>query len=196
MIETSSVLEQVVNSVIVETGEKPSPEKVVDLLLQSEKLSKKSKERDKFEQLAGNWRLCFITGTRKVRNRAGIILGSGRYLPSWVRIYLSYSDITDTTGNIENSVELGLIKFSLSGPTKFLPQKNILVFDFTRMSIKLFGVKLYDGFIRGGQKSEDKFYQEKINQQAFFTYFLIRDNLIAARGRGGGLALWGREIKS
>lgn len=193
MIETSSVLEQATKSVICQTSDKPSPEKVVDLLLQAEKTSKKFKQRYIFEQLGGTWRLCLITGTQKARNRAGIILGSGRYLPSWLKIHLCYFDITDTTGKVENSVELGFIKLSLTGPTKFLSPKNILAFDFTRMTVQLFGVLLYKGFIRGGKSSEGKFYQEKVNQQAFFAYFLIDDNIIAARGRGGGLALWGRE---
>lgn len=193
MIETSSILEQAAKSVISKTSEQPSPEQVVNRLLEAEKTAKKIKDCSTLKQLVGTWRLCFITGTKKARNRAGIILGSGRYVPSWLKIYLSYSDTTDTTGRVENCVQFSFITLSLTGPTKFLSQKNILAFDFTRMTVQLFGVKVYDGSIRNGKSSEDKFYEEKINKQAFFAYFLREDNIIAARGRGGGLALWGRE---
>ncbi|NES72975.1 MAG: hypothetical protein F6K24_51155, partial [Okeania sp. SIO2D1] len=81
---------------------------------------------------------------------------------------------------------------SLSGPTKFIDKKNILAFDFTKITVKLLGVKLYSGYIRGGQESEDKFATESVGKQAFFAYFLIQEKFIAARGRGGGLAIWGK----
>ena len=32
-----------------------------------------------------------------------------------------------------------------------------------------------------------------LKEQAFFNYFYFSKNLIAARGKGGGLALWGRD---
>ncbi|RMF21552.1 MAG: hypothetical protein D6756_12200, partial [Cyanobacteria bacterium J083] len=79
---------------------------------------------------------------------------------------------------------------SLTGPVKFLSPKNILAFDFTTMYIKLFGLKVYQGYIRGGKKKEESFYQDKINQQAFFSYFYLSKNVSAARGKGGGLAIW------
>jgi hypothetical protein len=51
---------------------------------------------------------------------------------------------------------------------------------------------LYDGYIRNGRDSEAKFYEESVKEQAFFTYFLVEERCMAARGRGGGLALWTR----
>ena len=44
--------------------------------------------------------------------------------------------------------------------------------------------------IRGGKDSDESFFSQNLNQQAFFSYFLVTDKFIAARGRGGGLALW------
>jgi len=61
------------------------------------------------------------------------------------------------------------------------------------LNLTVFGLKIYDGYIRNGLEKEAKFHETKIKNQAFFSYFLIEDNLIAARGRGGGLALWSRE---
>ena len=78
---------------------------------------------------------------------------------------------------------------------KILPNKNIVVFDFTRMSLHVFGQKIYSGYIRGGQKSEENFEQAKISKQAFFNYFAVSDKIIAARGKGGGLAVWVKEAE-
>ncbi|OKH21851.1 hypothetical protein NIES593_14355 [Hydrococcus rivularis NIES-593] len=191
-------LERAAKSIITNSSQKPSPNDLVNALLQAEKTAKRDKKRYSFLQLIGTWRLCFITGTQKTRQRAGIVLKSGRYLPSWVKIYLSYSPVGDgdspeARGNIQNLVELGSLQFSFSGPVKFLSGKNILAFDFTRIIVKLFGFKLYEGYIRGGKTSEEKFYAERVGKQAFFAYFLVQENLIAARGRGGGLAFWGKD---
>ena len=196
------LLEQAVESAISNASQKPSPEEVVNALLQAEKTAKHNKERYCFQQLIGTWRLCFVTGTKKARDRAGVILGAGRYLPSWINISLSYSPDSEQEaseerspeiGRVQNSVELGSLQFSLTGPVKFLSGKNILAFDFTQMTVKLFGIKLYDGYIRGGKASEAKFFTQSVGKQAFFAYFLVRENAIAARGRGGGLALWVRR---
>jgi hypothetical protein len=172
----------------------PAPEAVVEALLMAEKAAKQSKVRYTYPQLLGSWRLGFITGTKKSRQRAGIILGAGRFLPKWVKIHLSYSpsDSTQERGRVQNSVELGLLQLVLTGPTQFWSKTNILAFDFTRMKVSLSGLKLYEGYIRGGEERETRFYEQSVKEQAFFTYFLVQNQSIAARGRGGGLALWTR----
>ncbi|PSF38687.1 hypothetical protein C7H19_04040 [Aphanothece hegewaldii CCALA 016] len=185
-------LEQAANSFITQSADKPIPEIIVKTLLEEEKAAKKNKNPVSFQQLEGAWRLFFITGTKKARDRAGIILGSGKYLPHWVKIYISYCQNQDETANIVNSVNLGTLKLSLSGPTQILPNKNIVVFNFTRMTLQVFGKKIFSGDIRGGKKSEENFYKVQ-KKEAFFSYFAISDKIIAARGRGGGLAIWTKE---
>ncbi|MCL1475004.1 hypothetical protein [Argonema antarcticum] len=74
----SSVLEQAANSVVVVSTSKPPATEVVEALLESEKNARTNKLSYSFEQLIGNWRLCFITGTKKTRAKAGIVLGAGR----------------------------------------------------------------------------------------------------------------------
>jgi hypothetical protein len=96
-------------------------------------------------------------------------------------------------GNVENSVSLGGLNLTLTGPTKFFQKQKLLAFDFTQMTIRLFGKVIYSGNIRQGKQSTDTFYEEPIKKQAFFRYFHIGEDCIAARGRGGGLALWRRE---
>lgn len=170
-----------------------SSDKVVTALLAAEKKAKKQKINYSFEQLLGTWRLCFITGTKKTRKRAGIVLGAGRYLPQLIKITITYKKSEDSASNrgkVENCVDLKLLKLSLTGPIKFLTPQNILAFDFTRMYLELLGITLYDGYIRSGAAKEASFDNDSIKQQAFFTYFFIDKSVIAARGRGGGLALW------
>ncbi|EAZ89207.1 hypothetical protein [Crocosphaera chwakensis] len=186
-------LQQAVTWSFKKREEKPPSDKLVLALVAAEKLSRQTKPSYTPQQLKGTWRLCFITGTKQVQNQAGVVLRSGRYLPRWANVELTYNPATSSEPEtIENSIKLGAINLTLTGPAKFLSPKNILAFDFTQMSIALGNFNIYQGTIRGGQDSEKKFYEEKLKKQAFFTYFLIEDNLIAARGRGGGLALWGR----
>ena len=197
-MENLLIIETAANSIFKNSANKPSPDSVISALIEIEKQSKKDKKNYQLEQLSGNWQLCFITGTKKTRQRAGIILGAGRYIPNWVKITLSYYSPPNTSeihqqikkGIVENTVECSGFKLSLSGVTKFLDRKNILAFDFTKITIKLFGIKLYSGYIRGGKESENKFLTESVAKQAFFAYFLIQEKFIAARGRGGGLAIW------
>lgn len=108
---------------------------------------------------------------------------------------MSYSPTEESPqnqGKVENCVNLGPLQLSLTGPVKFLAPKNMLVFDFTRMNLKLFGANVYDGYIRSGEAREASFYTSQVSKQAFFTYFYISQSALAARGRGGGKALWSR----
>jgi len=174
----------------------PLASEVVTALLKAEKIAKKEKITYSWEDLIGTWRLCFVTGTKKTRKKAGVVLGAGRYLPRLVRISLQYSSLEEpleNQGTVENSVEIGSLQLSLTGPVKFIAPKNILAFDFTRMRVKLLGLTLYDGYIRDGKAKEASFYNDRISKQAFFAYFYITDSAIAARGRGGGLALWSKN---
>jgi hypothetical protein len=185
--------------VLEENNLEKSPDKIVAKLLILEKEAKKQKISFSFAQLIGTWRLCFITGTKKTRKRAGVILGAGKYLPQFLKITLTYQTTEDNQpnrGRVENCVDLKLIKLSLTGPVKFLTPQNILAFDFTRMQLKFSGITLYDSYIRSGAEKEADFETESIKKQAFFTYFYLQPSVIAARGRGGGLALWTRVDSS
>jgi hypothetical protein len=193
-MESLSILERAAKS-----NSKPSGADVVKALLEAEKTAKRNKTNYSLEQLFGTWRLCFVTGTKKIRSKAGIALGAGRYVPGFIKIQISYSDEllfppkeSIEAGKVENTVELGGLKLLVSGPIKFLSPKNILVFDFTRTNLQLFGKTLYHN--RGASsKEEEEFYQKNIGKQAFFTYFLVEKDFIAARGKGGGLALWSEQ---
>ena len=180
----------------------PAAAVVSDLLAAEKQL--KHKVPCTYEALVGRWRLGFITGTRRSRQRAGAVLGAGRFIPSWISIQLAYvpseapsDEAPDETrsalsGTVENTVQWGGVTFRLTGPTRFYAQGNILAFDFTRLTLCLWGWQAYQGFGRGGQEREARFASQALKDQAFFTYFLVTPDYVAARGRGGGLALWVR----
>ncbi|MDY6936746.1 MAG: hypothetical protein SWY16_03685 [Cyanobacteriota bacterium] len=203
-------IENAVDAIITRSKAKPSPKDLVSLLLKIEKTAKSREDNYTLKRLVGDWRLCFITGTKKTRQQAGIALGAGRYLPKLVQIQLSYTPIapeddrvTDSTssqsfetGWVKNQVKLGSLQLILTGPTKFLKKNNILAFDFTRITVRVFGARIYDGYIRGGSDREREFDGISVGKQAFFNYFWIGERAIAARGRGGGLALWVLDSQS
>lgn len=174
---------------------RPKADFVVNALLQAEKTAKQQKLTYPFTSLSGNWRLCFATGTRKVRKRGGIILGKGFYMPLFVPAYISFNTLDTSTnqGEISNQIKLGGLSLKLSGLTQYISKKNLLAFDFNSMQISLFNYKVYDGNMPGSQTNTSNFYDPKIAKLPFFAFFVVTENFIAARGRGGGLALWVKE---
>jgi hypothetical protein len=172
----------------------PNSSQVVNALLKLEKASKQTENNYSLADLIGTWNLRLITGTRKTRKRAGVVLGVGKYIPQLIKIQIIYQaeQPASNLGKVINSVTIAFLQLSLTGPIKFIPEKNILAFDFTYLKVSVWGVNLYQGYFQAGLSRETEFSQKKLKDQAFFTYFLIKDNFIAARGRGGGLALWSR----
>jgi len=189
-------------------GDQPRPpaDQVVAALLAAEK-ARRSQPPWTHADLQGTWRLSFITGTKASRRRAGIVLGAGQFVPRWIAVSLTYT--TDAPVDLEsaedpgsealgwshNRVAFGETAMTVSGPTKLWP-KGILAFDFTRLSVGLGPWTVATFPIRNGRDREAKFYQLPVKQQAFFHYFRVENHYIAARGRGGGLALWTRAEDS
>ena len=195
MLSHLSLLKQAANRTANKSN-LPDSSLVVEALLKTEKEAKKGKNTHSLDELIGCWDLCFITGTKKTRKKVGIVLGAGKYISKLIGIEIAYDrepQQNSDTGRVKNSVKLAFFTLSLTGPVKFVESKSILAFDFTKIAIAILGIKLYEGYIRGGKAKETEFYNLKISQQAFFSYFLIEPEIIAARGKGGGLALWSRS---
>ncbi|MER3434023.1 MAG: hypothetical protein C4288_11465 [Leptolyngbya sp. ERB_1_1] len=184
-----TVLEQAARAFQQKSISRPEADKVVDALLQAEKSAKQCRPDYQFSQLQGQWRLCFATGTRKIR-QGGIKLKKGYYVPKLAKAQISFN--TDESGaeRIGNQAQLGLLSLRFSGPARYQTKKNLLAFEFTQLQV-CFGEKtLYSQAVRGGAEKEQAFSETSIAELPFFAFFLIRDRIIAARGRGGGLALW------
>ncbi|MEB3150051.1 MAG: hypothetical protein VKL60_13640 [Sphaerospermopsis sp.] len=192
-----------------EGNKPPSAEIVINALLAAEKSAKQQRLNYPFESLMGKWRLCFATGTKKVRQRGGIILGKGFYLPKFAAVYISFSASLDDASlqtslhtnsqtasgkcEISNQVQLGSMVLKLTGLAQYLGKKNLLAFDFTQMQVSLFNRVVYHQRIRSGKVESENFYSQPIAKLPFFAFFLATEDFIAARGRGGGLAIWIRE---
>lgn len=145
--------------------------------------------------------------------------GAGRFLPGWVKVTIRWGDRSDVLpqpvvepsahdaasevhsataplppstllGSVTNTVCIGPFVLQLTGPTRWWPQTRSLAFDFTHLRIHVGAWKVFDGDFRGGQASHTAFGQQSLPQQAFFTFFRVEPCSIAARGKGGGLALW------
>jgi hypothetical protein len=191
-----TTLSQARSAFLGQIKERPSPETVVKALLQAETTAKQQKLKYPLESLLGEWRLCFVTGTRKLKQRGGIVLGKGFYLPKFTETYISFTAPLQEgeqpygRGEIANKVQLNPLVLKLTGPMQYQDKKNLLAFDFTHMHISLFGRTVYNGGVRGGQAKAEDFYNQPIAKLPFFAFFLVTEDVIAARGRGGGLALW------
>lgn len=161
------------------------------------------------------------TQTKRLRPEAKPMktVGKGRFLPRFVTIEIAYeatdpfstgqlsaADSTTSSesvsevvsasagefGSVQNSVTLGALNLQLQGPTRFWPKTNSLAFDFTEIQVKLGPLRLYNRGVRGGASKNQEFSSQTLKDQAFFTYFMVEPEYIAARGKGGGLALWTR----
>lgn len=176
-------------------GSRPSASTVVAALLQAETAAKQQRLTYPLDSLLGTWRLCFFTGTRKARQRGGIRLGRGWYAPKFVRAQISFraEPMDGDRAEIANQLQIGPINLKLTGPARYPGKKNLLAFDFTQMQFALADRTLWHTAIRGGSTEKAAFDTKSIAHLPFFGFFLITPDFMAARGRGGGLAVWVRE---
>lgn len=163
---------------------RPRPPTLQAALQSLERQSRREKRRYAASELEGLWRLRFATGGARAR--------SGFYLPDWLCVEIRYALQTADAGRVENCVSWGPLQLHVTGPIQFRAPRNVLAFDFTQLQVRAFAKQLYRGPMRGGVDREARFPELSITRQAFFTYFWVAPEAIAARGRGGGLALWSR----
>lgn len=167
---------------------RPDRSAVVTALLAAERLAKgRGGPGVDLAKLQGNWQLRFVSGTSRRGRR--ITLGPGRFLPDWVTIGIGFEYGDGPTvgqGRIHNRVQLGALRLELSGPCQAYGDRRILAFDFTALLVAVGPVTLYDGRFR----DPEAFGRSTLKSQAFFSFFVVDGDRIAARGRGGGLALW------
>lgn len=176
---------------------RPANPDLAAALRQTERFNKRVQPKDAYATLMGTWQLLFITKSKSL---------TGQWIPSWVKIHIAYAQSPDSSpevsstgqpprflGEVQNQVQLGILKLTLSGPTAFYPANGILAFDFTRFTLALRDRTLFSGAIRGGSMREAEFHSLPLKQLAFFRFFWITPQGIAARGKGGGLALWSKK---
>ena len=174
-------------------SDRPTASAVIEALLEAEKATKREHRLYSFESLLGDWRLCFATGTRKVR-RGGIVLGNGFYVPKLAIAKIAFQANAEAIvlgrGTICNQVDVGPVRLRFTGPAHYLGKKTLLAFDFTQVQLGVLGKTAYSGSVPGRRSQPDAFHSRSIAGLPFFAFFLVTPGFIAARGRGGGLALW------
>ncbi len=193
----TAVLTQAATAFQGKRRDRPTTEAVVKALVQAEKAAKKAPLLYSFEPLLGEWQLCFATGTRKVK-RGGIALGKGFYVPQLAVAQISFQAEADAAvlgrGSIGNQVKVGPVLLRFTGPAHYLGKKNLLAFDFTHLQLDVLGKTVYDGAVPGRKPDPQDFYDRAVGGLPFFSFFLITPAFMAARGRGGGLALWVKVV--
>lgn len=164
--------------------DRPSASAVVLALLQAEKAAKQQRIVYPLESLLGTWQLRFTAPRTHFQN--GKALGKGLYIPQIAPAQISF--FNQDKLSISNQIQLGFLLFKLIGSAKYLGKKNLLAFDFTQMQISLFGRIIYNG--NRTKSNTINFAEQPIAKLPFFAFFLVTEDFIAARGRGGGIAIW------
>ena len=180
-----------------------NPDRVLDALYSLERNCKvRFKENpgafaaDIMDNISGEWRLIFTTGTKERQQKSG---GRVNYFPLKA---IQKFDATTTPKIIENGIygpwDIPLVRFT--GDFDFDARKRKLEFDFDMIEILgLLKIKLGRKEIAkiGGATGLGSANNEKLadmGRRAFFDWISADDEIATARGGGGGLALWKRVV--
>jgi hypothetical protein len=189
------ILTQAIAAILGGKSDRPPATDLVSALLGVEKLAKQTKLDIPITDLAGEWQLSFATGAKKFKNKAGVRLGRGYYFPQFIPASISFTpdQANPNIGEIANQVAVGLVRLKLTGPYRYLGKKNLLAFDFIDFEVLILDRVVYQGKMPKKQKIERAFTDKSIADLPFFSFISASNHGIAARGRGGGLALWVRN---
>jgi hypothetical protein len=179
----------------VGTSLRPTAAATVMALLQTEESIRQTRTQFTESDLLGNWRLHFVSAgkvnliSKRLR---------GFFLPSFLPAQIGFqrSDMNDSAPLcVTNQITIGLIQLKFTGPARFESKKNLLGFDFIRLEIIALGQRVYEGAVPSSRTNQ-KFQDIAIGKLPFFAFFAVTDGFIAARGRGGGLAMWVKQSES
>ena len=171
---------------------RPDGKTLTAALLQAEKAAKQTRQSLSLESLLGTWRLCFSAG-KGAKLQSGEPIGNGFYIPKLAiaRITFSRSEASGHSLGVKNELYIGPLTVQFTGPARYPGKKNLLAFDFTHLQLRCFGLTVYSGKV--GKRDNQAFAKTPIAKLPFFAFFAATEDYIAARGRGGGLAIWIRE---
>ena len=151
--------------------------------------------QDMLEQLNGDWRLVFTTGTANTQKKTGRRIN---YFP--LKAIQSFQTVDSDPMLIENGIYVGdwpAVRFS--GTMDFDLRKRRLSFAFDRIALLggLLDIPLATGQAeqlgaKSGLGSESNVANAAKDKQAFFNWISADAAIATARGGGGGLALWKR----
>ncbi|RZM79874.1 hypothetical protein DYY88_12155 [Leptolyngbya iicbica LK] len=171
---------------------RPDGKTLTAALLRAEKAAKQTRKSLPLDVLLGTWRLCFSAG-KKAKLQSGQPVGNGFYMPKLAIARISFARNGDSEDSLQitNELQIGPLTVRFTGPARYPGKKNLLVFDFTYLQLQCFGLKVFSGKI--GQRDDQSFVTTPVAKLPFFAFFTATADYIAARGRGGGLAIWVQE---
>ena len=143
------------------SADRPAAAAVRAACLEAEKNGKRSKEKYAFAQLVGDWRLCFITGTKKTQKKSGSSHGS-RSISAEAGLYFSFLCTQRAAagkfgrdslrrGQLQTTSSLQGFTYRSRARRSSYRLRTLWLLTFTRMVVRVYGVKLFDGFIRKGE---------------------------------------------
>jgi hypothetical protein len=173
-----------------QAGQRPHSKTLTMALLEVERAHRQNRPKFAADALVGEWRLRF-TAPKKPRYKDGQPTSRGYYLPGWVTASIGFDrDGTSDALTISNQLQLGPLKVRFVGPARLLDKLNLLAFDFVELQCWLANWRVLSLPICGGKQKAADFLAQGIAKHPFFAFFAITEDYIAARGKGGGLALW------
>lgn len=174
----------------LEGGRKPSPVVVREAILQLEKVQKRNKIKSDVAKLYGQWRLIF-TGDKTIQNPVTRAL----FFP--IRAHQTFNrkddddDDAHKDGEFDNAVIIipSFLFFRIVGPMRWVSKANRMEFSVDRLVLKIGPFEwIKNGLDKEGYSLEGR----TAKTLPFFTFFSIRDDILVARGRSGGIALYYR----
>ena len=170
---------------------RPKPASVTAALLDQERQAKQARQPICLDDLVGLWQLQF-TAPKKPTYKSNQLTANGFYIPAVAKATLGFAEDTQrpTGVSIQNQLQVLNVKLRFTGPAKLLPKKNVLAFNFDRLELMLGGLTLVSIPINAAKETVQDFATTPVGKLPFFAFFSAQDRYLAARGRGGGLALW------
>lgn len=161
----------------------PKANRLTQALLKAEKAAR-AVQIDP-QALLGSWQLRF-TAPKKPRLQDNQPTSSGFYIPRGLRAEICFLPQQEPTAiAIQNSLTIGPLRMIFRGNAQPIGKRNVLAFEFTHLQINFAALTIYQRKLGPSQLSQAS------NQRApFFAFFAAHETYIAARGRGGGIALW------
>ena len=189
--DSEAIVANATRAFLTPNAARPDGPTITAALLNLERCAKQERLSLPAVSLLGTWRLCFSAG-KKAKLRSGQPIGSGFYVPKLAIAQIAFA--TDDTGEnqlkVTNKLSIGPLTIRFTGPARYLGKKNLLAFDFTHLQVSCFGLTVYQGKVQNKKRADQPFEATAIAQLPFFAFFSATDDYIAARGRGGGLAIW------
>lgn len=161
------------------TRETPA-EEVFEAIRTLEKAKNRLGESGFEPLLTGDWRLIYTTGTKKTEDDIGRV----NYVP-----ITAVQRFDMEKRFIRNGVYLGPISIEFEGALRWIEERRRLEFDFEDLKFCGISVPLPDWLrSQAGMKSETPY-----KKQPAFEFVAVDERVAAARGAGGGVALWLRN---